>query len=152
MSLFQKILFTVSLLFGIFSLVDIIVPTKFQESKIIDNQTQLIIRKHNSSDYRYYFQITNKKILIDYEQYEIFNTIKDSTIFVNETFLFKNIKAYNYHGYTSYTFSLLSCFLMPILLVIFSILGFIVKEESRKDNLIILVTMLLTLTIFIKFL
>ena len=151
MSLFQKILFTVSLLFGIFSLVDIIVPTKFQESKIIDNQTQIVKSKHGVN-YLYYFHVKNNSIRIDYDQYDVFNTTKDSVIMIKETILFKNVKAYNYHGYTSNSFSALFYFLLPLLLIIISTLSFLLKDKYELDGLVLAVTMLLTLTIFIKFL
>ena len=151
MSLFQKILFTVSLLFGIFSLVDIIVPTKFQESKIIDNQTQIVKSKHGVN-YLYYFHVKNNSIRIDYDQYDVFNTTKDSVIMIKETILFKNVKAYIYHGYTSNSFSALFYFLLPILLIIISTLSFLLKDKYELDGLVLAVTMLLTLTIFIKFL
>lgn len=151
MSLFQKILFTVSLLFGIFSLVDIIVPTKFQECKIIDNQTQIVKSKHGVN-YLYYFHVKNNSIRIDYDQYDVFNTTKDSVIMIKETILFKNVKAYNYHGYTSNSFSALFYFLLPLLLIIISTLSFLLKDKYELDGLVLAVTMLLTLTIFIKFL
>jgi hypothetical protein len=152
MSSFHKILFSISFILGVLSLIDIAVPTQFKEYKILDNRTELVKRKNNPSDYQYYFQVQNKSIWISYEQYELFNSTKDSTIFITKTFLFKNVKAYTYHGYTSYSFSILSSFLMPLLLVLFSVLGFIVKKESRTDKLVIVVTMLLALTIYIKFL
>lgn len=151
MSLFQKILFTLSLLFGIFSLVDIIVPTKFQECKIIDNQTQIVKSKHGVN-YLYYFHVKNNSIRIDYDQYDVFNTTKDSVIMIKETILFKNVKAYNYHGYTSNSFSALFYFLLPLLLIIISTLSFLLKDKYELDGLVLAVTMLLTLTIFIKFL
>lgn len=151
MSLFQKILFTVSLLFGIFSLFDIVIPTKLKEYKIQDNQTQIVKSKHGV-DYLYYFHVKNNSIRIDYDQYDVFNTTKDSVIMIKETIFFKNVKAYNYHGYTSNSLSALFYFLLPILLIIISTLSFLFKDKYELDGLVLAVTILLILTIYIKFL